>query len=268
MSTLNNQEKMLIVPLYAKAKESRKEHPILLDRKADEIFQAVTAEEGVLPIPEKTNVTLLIRAKQLDVFTEKFLGEHPDAVVIHLGCGLDSRCERVGQTCPHWYDLDLPEVIDIRRKFYRESDTYHMIASSAADLKWLDRIAFDNSAVLCIAEGLVMYLSEDDVRALIMALTEKSDRLDLIFDAYSTLAVQQAGRHPSLKASGAVIRWGIDNPGQIEQWVSGLQLQEEWFFSQSPAIRDLSFGYRLMFQLAGRIKSARRAHRILYYTKQ
>jgi O-methyltransferase involved in polyketide biosynthesis len=259
--TLAAEQETLLIPLYSKAHES---NVFFADEKAREILGRIEYDFAQLKIPQKTLSTLCIRAKRLDAYTEEFLAAHPDGVVIHLGCGLDSRCLRVKARAARWYDLDLPDVIALRRKFYPEAGGYQMLACSVTDLRWIDSTAAQGRPVLVIAEGLLMYLSEAEVRALILKLKEAFPGCCLAFDAYSTLTARSAKGHPSLKKTGAVIRWGVDDPKSLEQWADGIRLREEWFFTQSEDLAKLGAFGRL-FKVAGLFSAARRAHRLLYY---
>ena len=259
---LTKEQETLLIPLYSKAQDN----PLFDDEKARQILAGVDYDFDKLKTPEKTAVTLRIRAKQLDAYTRRFINARPDALILHLGCGLDSRCERVERARTRWFDLDVPGVIALRRKFYTETETYHMIPSSVTDLSWLDQVSLDGRPVLVVAEGLLMYLYESDVKALVLALRQKFSGCELAFDAFSKLTADRVQAHPSLQKTGAAIHWGIDDPHAIEQWAPGIHLQEEWFFSQEPDMDRLSWLYRSMLRLSGSIQAANRAHRLLYYT--
>src|SRR5512147_945932 len=81
------------------------------------------------------------RAKVHDDWARSFLADHPDAVVLHLGCGLDARAFRIDPPATvDWYDLDYPSVIELRRQSLPPREHYTLIDSSVTDLTWLDRI--------------------------------------------------------------------------------------------------------------------------------
>lgn len=259
------EQETLLVPLYSKAMESRRPNPIFVDEKAQEILQRVDYDFATLRVPRKTTITLCIRANKLDACASEFLAQHPHGVVLHLGCGLDGRCLRVPHPQAEWHDLDMPMVIDLRRKFYAEIANYHMIASSVTDWGWLDGVDSRNRPVLAIAEGLLMYLREDDVKTLVLALRERFPGCQLACDVYSTLTAQKANNHPSIKKTGAVLRWGLDDAKAIESWGAGIRLREEWYFSRAEEIARLGGAYRLMFKLAGSFAVANKAQRIVRY---
>lgn len=259
--TLTREQETLLIPLYSKAQDNL----LFDDKKARQILAGVEYDFAKLKTPEKTAVTLRIRAKQLDAYTRQFIATHPNALILHLGCGLDSRCERVEHPAANWIDLDMPDVIALRRKFYAETANYQMIASSVTDLSWMENIAAEGRPVFVVAEGLLMYLHESDVKALVLRLQQKFPDCDLVFDAFSKMTVDRIQAHPSLQKTGATIHWGIDDPHQIEQWAPGIQFREEWFFSREPDIDKLTWFYRFMFRLTRSIEVANRAHRLLYY---
>ena len=261
---LTEAQETLLITLYAKARGCPA--GFFDDESAQRILEQVDYDFAKLKVPIGTSLTICLRAQKLDEYARQFLRDYPQSLVLHLGCGLDSRYQRVNNNQVQWYDLDLPDVIELRRKFFTESDTYHLIASSATDLNWLETIPRQGLPTLIIAEGLMMYLAEDQLNQLLLALQATFPGCHLAFDAYSELTARRAKNHPSLKKTGATLRWGIDDPQTIETWSDGIQFQEEWFFVQSPQITKLAFRYRLMFKLAGLFSIANKAHRILYFT--
>ncbi|MBE0697515.1 MAG: class I SAM-dependent methyltransferase [Anaerolineaceae bacterium] len=258
---LTKEQETLLIPLHAKAQDT----PYFHDEKARQILDSVQYDFQSLKIPGKTAVTLRIRASQIDVYTKTFLKSHPNALVLHLGCGLDSRCLRVSHPQARWFDLDMPDVIDLRRKFYPQTDRYQMIASSVTALSWMETVPSEGRPVFVIAEGLLMYLHESDIRALFLCLREKFPGCHLVFDAFSKMTVNRIKAHPSIQKTGASVHWGIDDPHEIETWAAGIQLKEEWFFSQSPAVAQMDWFYRTMFRLTSKISAVQKAQRLLYF---
>lgn len=260
--TLSPEQETLLITLYAKAQP---ENPLFFDPKAREILNRVDYDFARLRVPYKTVVLVCQRAKKMDAVARDFLTEHPHGVVLHLGCGLDSRFWRVDNEKVEWYDLDMQPVIDLRRKFYPSVERYHTIASSVTDLSWMARVDAAGRPVLVIAEGLLMYLDEADVRQLLLRLRETFPACRLVADVFSRMTARSAARHPSLKRTGASIGWGIDDPHELEVWMPGIKLIEEWFFTQDPDLARLSPFYRFAYQLAGAFKMVQRAHRIVVY---
>ena len=260
--SLTPEQETLLITLYAKAQP---DNPLLFDPKAQDILSQVDYDFARLDVPYKTVVLVCQRAKKMDSVTRDFLHEHPGGVVLQLGCGLDSRFLRVDDGRVLWYDLDMPPVVELRRQFFTESGRYHMIAASVTDLEWSDRVAARGRPVLVVAEGLLMYLDEADVRRLVLRLHETFPGCRLIADVFSRRTARSAANHPSLRRTGATLGWGADDPRELEAWAPGIRLLEEWYFTDDPDLDRLSFAYRLAYRLAGAFKMVQQAHRIVYY---
>jgi len=265
---LEKEKETLLIPLYCRALESKKKTPIILDNKAIEIVSKIEYDYTQLKIPRQTHVTICMRAKQFDNYVREFLQKYPQSIVVQLGCGLDSRFSRVDNSTVTWYDLDYPEVIELRKSFYQETDRYHLIPSPVMEFNWIDNLLSKKGPFIFLAEGLFMYLKEEEVKSLILTLQKKFSGSTLIFDSYSFLTAKNVKNHPSLKKTGAIIHWGIDDAHDIEKWNAGIHLIEEWYFTQSEEIRKLDIVYRIIFKLAGLFPVARKAHSILVFKLQ
>jgi O-methyltransferase involved in polyketide biosynthesis len=259
---LTPEQETLLITLYAKAQPG---NPLFFDPMAQDILNRVDYDFARLHVPYKTIILVCQRAKKIDAVTRDFLAENPGSVVLQLGCGLDARFWRVDTGRVTWYDLDMPPVIELRRQLFSESERYHMISASVTDPEWMDAVTSGRQPVLVVAEGLLMYLSEADVRRLVLRLQEAFPGCRLIADVFSRLTARLATKHPSLKYTDATIGWGIDDPLELEAWAPGLRLLEEWYFTDDPDLARLNFGYRLAYRLAGALKTVKRAHRIVYY---
>jgi len=258
--TLTPEQETLLITLYAKAQPG---NPLFFDQTAQDVLNRVDYDFTRLHVPFMTVFLVCQRAKKLDAITRDFLAEHSGGVVLQLGCGLDNRFWRVDNGIVNWYDLDMPPVVELRRQFFTESEHYHLIAASVTDRECLATVASGGQPVLVVAEGLLMYLGEAEVRRLVLQLHETFPGCRLIADVFSRLMARSATKHPSLRHTGATIGWGIDDAHELEAWATGLRLLEEWYFTDDPDLARLSLGYRMAYRLYGAL--LRRAHRIVYY---
>ncbi len=259
---LSPEQETLLITLYAKAQPG---NPIFFDPTSQAILDQVDYDFTRLRVPYKTVILVCQRARKLDALTRTFMAENPTGLILQLGCGLDTRFTRLDDGQLTWYDLDMPPVIELRRRFFTPSERYHLLPSSVTDLAWVDAVAADGRPVLVLAEGLLMYLDEAGVRALVPRLRQSFPGCRLAADVFSRITARAASRHPSLKQTGATLGWGIDDSRELESWTPGIHLLEEWFFSDDPCLSHLSFGYRLAYKLAGAFKAARLAQRIVVY---
>ncbi|MFN2299441.1 MAG: class I SAM-dependent methyltransferase [Anaerolineales bacterium] len=260
--TLTAEQETLMITLYCKTLGVPK--GLFPDDAAWKIVERVDYDFARLRVATGTRLTVFMRAKRIDGYIRDFLTRRPDGVVLHLGCGLDTRCFRVNNGTVRWFDVDLPDAIALRRKFFAETGNYHMIASDVLAYGWMDAVP-RGAPVFIAAEGLMMYLPEEKVKELILRLRETFPDSELAFDAFSTLTARNVKRAASLRRTGAVVRWGIDDPKDLEAWAPGIRLLEEWTFTQSEDIGKLGWANALMFRLAGLFPAAAKAHRLLYY---
>ncbi|CAM3288568.1 class I SAM-dependent methyltransferase [Mycobacterium colombiense] len=235
-----------LVTLYLRAHESRTARPILGDRAAAEAVDRIAYDFKRIhrmSWPGTNQYLVALRARQLDDWCADFLARHPDAVVLHLGCGLDGRAFRLDvPPAVSWFDVDQPGVIGLRRRLYDDSDRYRMIGSSVTELQWLDQVP-TGRPTLMIAEGLLMYLHEHEVRRLLQRLTDQFTCGEMHFDTLSALA-------PLLSKlfTRGIIKWGIRDVREIATWNPRLR-----FLEQTPVLagynRIPSAAVRLIYRL-------------------
>ena len=236
----------LLGTLYLRAWESRGEHSILRDHYAAEALERIDYDFAALKKrlrPQSSQYLVALRARQLDEWATDFLASNPDATVLQLGCGLDSRMLRIQPPAGvRWFDLDLPEVIELRRRIYPERDSYTMIGASVLDLA---RVPTDRP-VLVIAEGLLMYLSADDNQALFQRLTDRFGSGELIFDAVA----------PWLARLIKVWHWGPRDAREIERWNPRLRCVAEASYTTHYARIPVRF-YRDFYHLSDHVRPLR-----------
>lgn len=211
---MTNESKTLYIPLYGKAIMSKED--FIIDDTAERIYEVDKEAFENVDTSRKLAIYMAMRAMQYDEFAAKFIQHDPFSIVIHLGCGLDSRKRRVGKSVMMWYDLDFPDVIELRKKYYMEDMNYTMISSSVTDLSWLDKIDHRNKNVLVIAEGLSMYLSENDVKNLMDGFRKTFRKTTFIFDAYSPFAAKMSKYKNPINAVDAKIDFAMSDPKILE----------------------------------------------------
>ncbi len=265
---LTREKETLLPTLYGKALDNRAEHPILGDKYADAVLRRIDYDFAKLRLGKNASVSLPLRAKHLDGWTREFLAENPHAVVLHLGCGLDSRVFRIDPPATvAWYDIDYPEVIELRQRLYPERRDYVMIGASVTDPKWLAAVPTDRP-VLVVAEGLVQYLSEETGVALFRRICERFPSGQIVFDAYSRLMNRMIGLMPAAKEMGISLTWALDEPRLLEERIPRLKLISEVpFLSMPELVARLSASriQRAIYDLLARTNLMRHAIRHLRY---
>ncbi len=207
---MNSINKTLYIPLYGKSYVSKR-GLFLNDKKAEEIWET----EG-FSLKGKSKSKWLayyigVRAAVFDEWGRRQMADAPDAVVIHIGCGMDSRIIRVGTENHKWYDVDFSEVIEERKRYYAETDNYKMIAGDARTCGWLTTVEENKSAIV-IMEGVSMYLTVDEMRNLTDSLCSHFENITLLVDAYTSFAAKMSKRRNPINDVGVTEVYGIDNP--------------------------------------------------------
>jgi len=187
-----------------------------------------------LELPWDGQLVISIRTEILDEAIVRFLDENPDSVVVNLGCGLDTRVGRIDNGTVFWYDLDLPETIEIRKNFFDENGRYRFIARSVHDFTWVDEIE-KNKKTLFIAEGLFNYFTERQVKDILLAIKGNFPGAEIVFEAYSTLMKRSWHRHRHIRNAFSMFKWGVDTGKKLERWDSGIKFIQEWhYFDRHP----------------------------------
>ncbi|TLN06664.1 class I SAM-dependent methyltransferase [bacterium] len=238
----------LLIPLYNRAMESQRPDAMMKDENAVALVAQMSPEfERVRQIPmnELLRVMRLMFTREMDRCARDFLGRHPQAVVVHIGCGLDSRFERVDNGRVEWYDLDLPDVIELRRRFIgEEHERYHLLACSVLDEAWLEKVNVPSSRpILLIAETVFVYFKEEQVKSLVLSLRRRYPGAELVFDGWRPFEIWLGNRVLSTSQYAGLMRWGFWRGQEIEGWGDDIRLLAEWGFFDQPEPRLASFGW-------------------------
>jgi O-methyltransferase involved in polyketide biosynthesis len=187
--------------------------------------------------------------------------------VLHLGCGLDSRVYRIDPPpTVSWFDVDYPEVIDLRTRLYPRRPGYTMLGASVLDPHWIEGVPKERPTLI-VAEGLSMYLPEREGAPLFGGLVSHFPMGELTFDAFSRLAVRLGKLNPVVRGTGSTLTWGIDDPRSLERSIPGLHLIEDLkaYDLTGPGIHKLPGRYRISLWLMRRIPAMGNLGRLLRY---
>jgi O-methyltransferase involved in polyketide biosynthesis len=228
----------LLIPLWARAVEQREPDPLLPDPLASELVAGIDADWGRIGLSRGDLVQCVVRAREFDRFVRDFLTRHPDGTVVHLGCGLDTRFQRVDNGRVHWFDLDLPEVIAVRRTLVPEAVRYHYLAASVFDPTWFGDVPFEpGDALMFVAEAVLPYFPTDQVRDLVCRLRERFPGAELVTDTNTAHAVRIDNLHLAAIRSRARMHWSMRSPAELETWSPGIRLVESFSYFDDPEPR-------------------------------
>lgn len=246
----------LLITLYIRAMESQRPDALVKDEKAEALVRQLdqqTLRKTLALTDDFSRVAVVLKGREFDRLTRDFLARNPDAVVVHIGCGLDMRFERVDNDQVEWYDLDLPDVIELRRKLAdgtepalseSEGARHHFLACSVLDSAWLNTVsAHGQRPFLFLAEGVFMYFEEAQVKSLVLMLHERFPGAELVFDAFSPFMRWGHNVRVTRTRVGATLHWGLKHGKDLERWGgasptgAGIRLLDQRFPFQYPEPR-------------------------------
>jgi len=259
---MNSINRTLFIPLYGKAYVSRK--GLFLD---DPLAERIWGENQ-FPLKGKARSKWLayylgIRAAVFDAWLNQKMREMPDAVVLHIGCGLDSRVQRVGAQGHDWYDVDMPEVIRHRRRFYPESENYHMIAGELPHLPWLSSVP--RKSCIVIMEGVSMYLRGEDLQDFVRALSRQFDEIALLMDCYTPLAAKLSRFRNPVREVGVTKVYGLEHPQVLN--VDGVHFVQEHPMTPQRFIDELRGTEKAIFEKLYAGRFSQKLYRLYEYKK-
>ena len=261
---MNSVNKTLYIPLYGKSYVSKK-GLFLDDKKAEEIWEA----EGFALRGKSKSKWLAyymgVRSAVFDEWLKQRMTDQHDAVVIHIGCGMDSRVIRIGTDHHKWYDLDFAEVIAERRRYFSESEHYQMIAGDARDCKWLTEIEENKSAIV-VMEGVSMYLTIDEMKNLTDRLCAHFESISLLLDCYTSFAAKMSKYRNPINDVGVTEVSGIDDPKSYQS--DKFAFVKEHTMIPQKYIDELKWVERFIFSKLYAGGFSKRLYRLFEYTKK
>lgn len=221
--------------LRARADESERRDALFRDPLAVAILERLDWDSSPYDRDWMAQTGIAIRTEILDEATRGFLALHPHATVVNLGAGLCTRFYRVDDATVEWVDVDLPEVIDLRRSALPAHDRCRAIASSVWRFEWMDtldgRVA---RPLLFICEGLLQYFPRAEVDALLGVIARRFPGAEMLLETVSPAARMLARWQPSLVAAGVRVRWSLRDAAELERWSERIEVVGEWHYDRHP----------------------------------
>jgi O-methyltransferase involved in polyketide biosynthesis len=242
---IGNVQKTLFLPLWGRAVETRKRKPMLVDETAARIIEQVDFDFSRITrnMDELSRIAWIKRSLVCDQVIQRFLKSYPQGTIVNIGCGLDTTFERVDNGRLRWIDLDLADVIELRRRFIQENERRRFIAASFLEKGWLESIEVEGN-VLFVAAGLFYYFEEQVIRDFIARLLDTFAGSEIVFDASSPIGVRVANKKV-IESSGLDERshliWGLENKKDILQWDPRIKIIGTHYY-----FRTLRIGLRNM----------------------
>ncbi|QDL07048.1 class I SAM-dependent methyltransferase [Brasilonema octagenarum UFV-E1] len=243
-------QETLLIPLWGRASELQQTEPIICDPKSAEILEAIDYDFDKFAPAKNSQIGVCLRGMILDNWVRTYLKQYPQGSVVEIGAGLNTRFERVDNGEVRWFDLDLPDSMLLRKQFFEETERRKFITASALETDWIESVkAVSTEPCLFVAEGVLMYFNEQQVKQLFTNLLEHFPGSCFAFDCVSQFWIKNQKRHGALKYTSAKMFWGISDIRQIQDWDSRYQVMEACGFADLPAkyLQRFPLIFRLLF---------------------
>jgi O-methyltransferase involved in polyketide biosynthesis len=257
-------EQTLLLPLLARARDAEKGQPILGDTHARDMVARIDYDFSKLEHGRHTANDQLgwtLRAWSFDSAVREFLGDSPGAAVVNIGAGLDTTFRRVDNGSVLWINIELPDVVALRRRLIPDLDREISIGSSVLDFSWMDEV--DEQAkgrpILFVSAGVLFYFEATEVESLFRALAGAYRSSHFIFDAISrrlwlvltNWMMHRAGR----MQSAARLRWHLKRAAHLRRWVGTIKVIDEYsMFSRVQPRADWSKRLVRDIRIANRLR--------------
>ncbi len=219
---LGDIQRTLFLPLWGRAEETGKDHPLISDRLAVEIMKKVNYDFSTAAknMHEITRFAWIVRSLLIDRVVREFLRRHPAGTVVNIGCGLDTTFERVDNGSCRWIDLDLPDVIALRRKFLEPTDRRRFVAGSFLENHWLEELN-NSDGLMFVAAGVFYYVQESEIKSFFARLADTFGSCEVVCDICSPMGVRAANKLV-IQNSGlderSFLKWGVRRTSDICSW--------------------------------------------------
>ncbi|GAB3833019.1 class I SAM-dependent methyltransferase [Kribbella italica] len=241
-------QETLLIPLYGRAVETHKKRPLMRDPKAVEMVASIDYDFTKYDGGRSLGGSVL-RGLIFDSWVTDFLRANPYGTVVEIGAGLNTRFERLDNGTCHWFELDLPDSMELRQRFFRPSDRRGMLAGSITDPAWIEAVRARPAPYFFVAEAVLFYLPRDDAQYAVALVHDHFPGSRLAFDTAGDAMVDSQAQHDALKHTRAEFAWACDDAIELEPW--GLRLVDSRPLArpQPSVAARLPPAYRLLLRL-------------------
>jgi len=222
----------LLFTLYMRYRESQRPDGKLSDKRYAALIDAIDYDFSVFAdIPDGMQLSIVCRTIIFDHVTKQHIEKHPEATIVSLGSGLDFRVDRVDNGKILWVDIDVPEVIEIRKHLFQETKRLRFIPASVLDFAWMDHIP-KYGPVLFIAEGLLVYFTPHEVKTILIQIANHFPPSEMVLDVISNLylnMVKTGTPYAFLHKMFALWKWGLDDWSELEAMDPRIRFIEEFY---------------------------------------
>ena len=233
-------QETLLIPLLGRAVESKKENGLIQDEKAVKIVDSLDYDFAKWMKSKTFLAGATLRTRMFDQDVQTFLTEHPTGTIVEIGCGLNTRFERLDNGQARWFDLDLPDSIALRRRFFQDEPRRTMLEASVLDTDWMEPVAATGGPWCFISEAVIVYLEAVQAQQAITQIANRFPGAWFLIDTTAKKMVDGQSTHVAMRymSQDSWFRWVCDDPREIEDWANLRLVQSRTFLDAGPALME------------------------------
>lgn len=232
----NPASKTLLIPLFIRSLESRRLNGLFRDKAAQDIVARLPDDIFTFSMHPFMRIGTAVRIRYLDDLTKDFLARADQPVIVELGCGLGTRFSRVDNGKGVYINIDLPEVVTVRQNIFPHSNERDIDwRGDLLERDWMNRLKkeYAGHQFMFIAEGVLMYLAEGDVRKLITDIADQFPGAHIAFDTSGSLSTHAINKKSAVRQLKASLVWAYDDDGSLDLWHPRLRrLERAYYFNR------------------------------------
>lgn len=267
--TLSGTQETLFITLFGRHLDTLRKDPILNDTMSTAVLDKLDYDFTKLGVGQATACSIAARSELFDRWTRAYLSKHKYVTVVHVGCGLDTRFDRIKWTGDNvrWIDVDLPDVIELRKQIFPKhpDPMYCLVAASATDLDFIRRLPRDRTALI-ILEGLSLYLDPEEGKAMVREYIEHFHSGQIIMDSVNWLSVALQRKLTFMRGVSSPLRWAIDDPQELAALSYRARLVKAVPLCRLRAVSRFPLAARILLWISSWFPATRDTVRYLQYT--
>ncbi|MEL6555697.1 MAG: class I SAM-dependent methyltransferase [Cyanobacteria bacterium J06621_11] len=228
-------QETLLIPLLGRAVETQNGRGLIQDEKAVEIVNALDYDFSKWE-KAKSLAGATLRTRLFDQDVQSFLSEHPTGTIVEIGCGLNTRFERLDNGKALWFDLDLPDSLALRKQFFEDQSRRMMLEASVLETDWMETVAATGGPWCFISEAVIIYLEPEQAKQAITQIAQRFPGAWILTDTTAQKMVDTQATHDAMRymSQKSWFRWGCDDPYEIEDWGDLSLVRSRTFLDATP----------------------------------
>ena len=178
---------------------------------------------------EYTMLASVARYYNFDEMIKNFLAQHEKCNIVNLGAGLETAVFRLQAKNAVFYEIDLPEVIELRKNILGAKENETLIGADLFAPEWTKRI---NTALpsLLIVSGVFQYFREEKILQFLSDVKKRFPNGELIFDATNEIGIKYANKYVQKTGNASAQMYFYVNDCPAFAQKCGMELLEQRTF--------------------------------------